>query len=256
MDSATVTSVTIDQASARIDASIDPQEAAHFGRLAKDWWDPKGSSAMLHRLNPPRLKYVRDQVDRHWLGDGIGFTPLAGKSALDVGCGAGLLCEPLARLGARVTGLDAAAENIGVARAHAVQGGLAIDYRAGGVEALAGETFDLVTSMEVIEHVADPAAFVAGLARALAPDGLLILSTPNRTALSRLAMITIGEGLGMIPRGTHDWDKFLTPDELTALFEAAGLLVVDVAGLGFSPGKGLAVGENTQLDYFVTAVRA
>jgi 2-polyprenyl-6-hydroxyphenyl methylase/3-demethylubiquinone-9 3-methyltransferase len=256
MDSATVTSVTIDAASLRVDASIDPAEAAHFGKLAKDWWDPKGSSAMLHRLNPPRLKYIRDQVDRHWHGDGVGFTPLAGKSALDVGCGAGLLCEPLARLGARVTGLDAAAENIGVARAHAAQSGLAIDYRAGGIEGLAGETFDLVTSMEVIEHVTDPAAFVAGLARALAADGLLILSTPNRTALSRLAMITVGEGMGMIPRGTHDWEKFLTPDELTALVEAAGLRVIDVSGLGFSPGKGFAVGENTQLDYFVTAVRA
>src|SRR5580765_6551275 len=128
MDSATVTSVT-----------IDPAEAAHFGKLAKDWWDPKGSSAMLHRLNPPRLKYIRDQVDRHWQGDGVGFTPLAGKRALDVGCGAGLLCEPLARLGAAVTGIDAAAENIGVARAHAAQSGLTIDYRAGGIEALTGE---------------------------------------------------------------------------------------------------------------------
>ena len=245
MDSATVTSAT-----------IDPREAAHFGKLAKDWWDPKGSSAMLHRLNPPRLKYIRDQVDRHWQGDGVGFTPLARKSALDVGCGAGLLCEPLARLGARVTGLDAAAENIGVARAHAAQSGLAIDYRAGGIEGLAGEAFDLVTSMEVIEHVTDPAAFVAGLSQVLAADGLLILSTPNRTALSRLAMITVGEGLGMIPKGTHDWAKFLTPDELAALVEAAGMRVIDVSGLGFSPGKGFAVGENTQLDYFVTAVRA
>ena len=214
MDSATVTSVT-----------IDPAEAAHFGKLAKDWWDPKGSSAMLHRLNPPRLKYIRDRVDRHWQGDGVGFTPLAGKSALDVGCGAGLLCEPLARLGAVVTGIDAAVENIGVARAHAAQSRLAIDYRAGGVEALAA-------------------------------GGLLILSTPNRTALSRLAMITVAEGIGMIPKGTHDWEKFLTPDELTTLVEAAGLRVIDVSGLGFSPGKGFAVGENTQLDYFVTAVRA
>ncbi|MBN8815720.1 MAG: bifunctional 2-polyprenyl-6-hydroxyphenol methylase/3-demethylubiquinol 3-O-methyltransferase UbiG [Sphingomonas sp.] len=246
MDSATVTTAT----------TVDPSEAAHFGKLAKDWWDPKGSSAMLHRLNPPRLKYVREQVDRHWQGDGVGFTPLAGKRALDVGCGAGLLCEPLARLGAAVTGLDAAAENIGVARTHAAQSGLAMDYRVGGIEALTDETFDLVTSMEVIEHVTDPAAFVAGLAQGLATDGLLILSTPNRTALSKLAMITVGEGLGMIPRGTHDWDKFLTPEELTALVVAAGLRVIDVAGLGFSPGKGFAVGENTQLDYFVTAVRA
>ncbi len=257
MDSATVTSATtIDQALARVDASIDPAEAAHFGKLAKDWWDPKGSSAMLHRLNPPRLKYIRDQIDRHWSGDGAGFTPLAGKSALDVGCGAGLLCEPLARLGAAVTGVDAAAENIGIARAHAAGSALAIDYRAGGIEALAGETFDLVTSMEVIEHVTDPAAFVAGLAGALAPDGLMILSTPNRTPLSRLAMITVGEGTGLIPRGTHDWEKFLTPDELTALVEGAGLRVTDVSGLGFSSGKGFSVGTDTRFDYFVTAVRA
>jgi 2-polyprenyl-6-hydroxyphenyl methylase/3-demethylubiquinone-9 3-methyltransferase len=255
MDSATVTSVTIDQALARVDASIDPAEAAHFGKLAKDWWDSKGSSAMLHRLNPPRLRYIRDQIDRHWQGDGIGFTPLAGKRALDIGCGAGLLCEPLARLGAAVTGIDAAAENIGVARVHAVQSGLAIDYRAGGAEALAGETFDLVTGMEVIEHVTDPAAFVAGLAGALTASGLMILSTPNRTALSRLAMITVGEGTGLIPRGTHDWEKFLTPDELIALIEGVGLRVIDVAGLGFSPGKGFKIGEDTRLDYFVTASR-
>ena len=246
MASATVTSVT----------TIDPDEAAHFGKLAQDWWDPKGSSAMLHRLNPPRLGYIRRQIDAHWGGDGVSFTPLMGKTTLDVGCGAGLLCEPLARLGAAATGFDAAAENIGVARAHAAQAGLAIDYRAGSVEQLAGESFDLVTSMEVIEHVTDPAAFVAGLAVALAPGGLMILSTPNRTPLSRLAMITVGEGTGMIPKGTHDWSKFLTPDELTAHVEAAGLKVIDVAGLSFSPGKGFHVGADTRLDYFLTAVRA
>ncbi|MES2096053.1 MAG: bifunctional 2-polyprenyl-6-hydroxyphenol methylase/3-demethylubiquinol 3-O-methyltransferase UbiG [Pseudomonadota bacterium] len=246
---------TSNRAAAKAGTTIDPAEAAHFGRLAKDWWDPKGSSAMLHRLNPPRLTYIRATVDRHWHGDGQSFTPLAGRSALDVGCGAGLLCEPLARLGASVTGLDAASENIGVARAHAAQSGLSIDYRTGSVELLSGETFDLVTSMEVIEHVTDPAAFVAGLVGALADDGLMILSTPNRTPLSRLAMITVGEGTGMIPKGTHDWDKFLTPDELTALVEAAGMTVIDVSGLSFSAGKGFAVSEDTKLDYFLTAVR-
>src|SRR5690606_32158153 len=142
-----------------------------------------------------------------------------GKSALDVGCGAGLLCEPLARLGARVTGVDAAPENVAAARAHAAQSGLAIDYRAGELAALSGRRFDLVTSLEVVEHVADPAAFVRGLADAVADGGLLILSTPNRTPQSRLALITLAEGTGRIPRGTHDWDKFLTPDELSALVE-------------------------------------
>ncbi len=238
-----------------VSATIDPKEAAHFGTMAADWWNPKGSSAPLHQLNPPRLRYIRDQVDAHWHGDGTGFAPLAGRTALDVGCGAGLLCEPLARLGASVTGIDAAPENIAAAEIHAAQSGLAIDYRAGGVEGLDGR-FDLVTSLEVIEHVSDPAGFVRGLARVLADNGLLILSTPNRTPLSRLAMITIAEGTGRIPRGTHDWNKFLTPDELTALLRDAGLRVIDTRGLGFSPATGFTLSDSTSLDYFLTAVKA
>ncbi|HWW66100.1 MAG TPA: bifunctional 2-polyprenyl-6-hydroxyphenol methylase/3-demethylubiquinol 3-O-methyltransferase UbiG [Sphingomonadaceae bacterium] len=237
-------------------ATIDPAEAAHFGALAADWWDPKGRSAMLHRLNPARLGYIRARIDTHWPGDPAAFRPLAGKTALDVGCGAGLLAEPLARLGASVTGLDAAAENIAVARAHAEPQRLAIDYRVGGIERLRDERFDLVTSMEVIEHVTDPAVFVRGLAAALADGGLLILSTPNRTPFSRLALITIGEGSGQIPRGTHDWSKFLKPEELTALLEEAGLQVVDRTGLSFSPGRGFAAGGSEALDYLVSAIRA
>ncbi|MBX3594962.1 bifunctional 2-polyprenyl-6-hydroxyphenol methylase/3-demethylubiquinol 3-O-methyltransferase UbiG [Sphingomonas sp.] len=238
-------------------ATIDPREAEHFGRLAADWWDPKGASAMLHRLNPPRLRYIREAIDAHWGGDPAGFAPLAGRSALDVGCGAGLLCEPLARLGARVTGVDAAPENIGAARAHAAAAGLDIDYLAGEFETLtAGRRFDLVTSMEVIEHVADPAAFVTGLAAALASDGLMILSTPNRTPLSRLAMITVGEGLGMIPRGTHDHDRFLTPDELEEMLVAAGLRVTDRRGLSFSPGAGFHLSADDSLNYLLTVRHA
>lgn len=243
-------------APATIGATIDPREAEHFGRMAADWWDPKGSSAPLHKLNPPRLAYIRERVDAHWDGDPASFTPLAGRTALDVGCGAGLLCEPLARLGAAVTGIDAAPESIAVAEAHAAQGGLAIDYRAGGIEGLGNARFDLVTSLEVIEHVSDPAGFVAGLAGALAPGGLLILSTPNRTPLSRLMMVTIAEGTRQIPRGTHDWAKFLTPEETTALLEDAGLRVIDTRGLAFSPAKGFALSDSTTLDYFLTAVRA
>jgi len=235
--------------------TIDNKEAAHFGALAKDWWDPKGSSAMLHRLNPVRLGYIRDQIDRHWNLDEHDLRPLAGKSAVDIGCGAGLLCEPLARLGAHVTGVDAAPENVAVAALHAQGQGLAIDYRGGSIDELAGEKFDLVTSMEVIEHVTDPAAFVKGLADALTPEGLMILSTPNRTSLSRLAMITIGEGTGRIPRGTHDWSKFLTPPELTALLEAAGLEVIDITGMAWSPTRGFSLSDDKSLDYFVTAVR-
>ncbi|WP_109808037.1 bifunctional 2-polyprenyl-6-hydroxyphenol methylase/3-demethylubiquinol 3-O-methyltransferase UbiG [Sphingosinithalassobacter portus] len=239
-----------------IKATIDPAEAKHFGTLAADWWNPKGSSAMLHRLNPPRLAFIREQIDAHWGGDPASFTPLAGKTAIDVGCGAGLLAEPLARMGARVTGVDAAPENIGAAAAHAAQSGLDIEYIAGGIEDLAGRRFDLVTSMEVIEHVADPAAFVAGLAGALAPGGLLLLSTPNRTAISRLAMITIGEGTGMIPRGTHDWSRFLRPEELEPMLADAGLTVIARTGLSFTPGHGFTTGDNETLNYLLAAVAA
>ena len=234
--------------------TIDAEEAAHFGRMAAQWWDPQGSSAMLHRLNPPRLAYLRERIDAHWGGSARSFTPLAGRRALDMGCGAGLLAEPLARLGAAVTGVDASADVIAAARAHAAA--LAIDYRVGGVEQVAGEQFDLVTSLEVIEHGTDPGVFVHGLARALAPGGLMLLSTPNRTPLSRLAMITVAEGTGRIPRGTHDWNKFLQPDELTRLLAGAGLRVVDRRGLAYTPGRGFYLSDSTALDYFLTAVHA
>lgn len=232
--------------------SVDPKEAEHFGKLAADWWNPNGSSAMLHRLNPPRLRYIREAIDRHWGCDARDRRPLKGKKALDIGCGAGLLAEPLARLGADVTGIDAAPENIEAAKTHAAQSRLAVDYRAGGIEAV-DRHYDLVTCMEVVEHVADPADFVRGLADALAPDGLLVMSTPNRTGLSRLAMITIGEGAGFIPKGTHDWEKFLTPEELTEALEEAGLRVADISGLNFSPARGFEISERTTLNYLLCA---
>lgn len=236
--------------------TIVADEAAHFGKLAADWWDPKGSSAMLHRLNPVRMSYIRAQVDAHFGTDDRDRRPLAGKRALDMGCGAGLLAEPLARLGASVTAVDAAPENIEAARHHAAGVGLSIDYRCGDPSTVAGEKFDLVTSLEVIEHVADPRAFIAGLCGTLAEGGLLILSTPNRTQFSRLAMIEIGEGLGSIPRGTHDWDKFITPDELTAMLAEAGMRVTDVQGFGWDPLRGARLTDDLKLDYFVSAVHA
>ncbi len=239
----------------RATASIVPEEARRFGALASDWWDPNGRSAMLHKLNPVRLKYVRDRIDQHWQCDEHVRVPLEGKSALDVGCGAGLLAEPLARLGARVTAIDASPELIAVAREHSAAMGLEIDYRSGEVEGLAGE-FDLITCMEVVEHVADPAVFVTALAKRLSPEGLLILSTPNRTSWSRLMMIVIGEGTGRIPEGTHDYDKFITPELLKLLFANAGLSCLDVEGIAWSPTRGLHLSDDVSLNYLVAAVRA
>jgi 2-polyprenyl-6-hydroxyphenyl methylase/3-demethylubiquinone-9 3-methyltransferase len=235
--------------------TVDPKEVAHFGTMAADWWDPRGSSAMLHKLNPVRLAYIRDRIDQHWGLDECDLKPLAGLRAGDVGCGAGLLAEPLARLGAEVTGLDPAPENIAAAREHALGQGLAIDYRVGSVEALERGTFDLVTALEVVEHVADARAFVHGLAAALKPNGLVILSTPNRTALSRLLLILVGEGSGRIPRGTHDWDKFLPPDALIALLADAGLAVEDCHGLAWGPARGFHLSDDKSLDYLVTATK-
>ena len=235
--------------------SIITDEVEQFARHAGDWWNPNGSEAMLHKLNPVRLKYIRDQVDQHWQCNECGRMPLAGKTALDVGCGAGLLAEPLARLGATVTGLDASPQLIAVAQEHARAGRLDINYRAGELSELEGQ-FDLITCMEVIEHVADPAAFVAALARRLAPDGLLVLSTPNATGWAKLLMITIGEGIGRIPRGTHDFDKFIAPERMRMLLADAGLRCQDVEGIAWSPTRGLHLSDDVRLNYLVSAVRA
>jgi 2-polyprenyl-6-hydroxyphenyl methylase / 3-demethylubiquinone-9 3-methyltransferase len=239
----------------RMATSIVDREAAHFGALAGDWWDPKGASAMLHKLNPVRLSYIRDMVDMHFGLDEHVFKPLEGKIALDVGCGAGLLAEPLARLGAKVTAVDAAPELIDVAKAHAAGQGLTIDYRAVGVEQVEGR-FDLITSMEVIEHVADPQNFVDCLAKRLAPGGLLILSTPNKTAWSKLLTITLAEGLGQIPKGTHDFDQFIDPDMMRSLLAHAGLECIDFEGIAMSPTRGLHLSENLGLNYLVAAKQA
>ena len=236
-------------------SSIVDKEAQHFGQMAGDWWDPNGKSAMLHKLNPVRLSYVRDMIDMHWQSDEHGFKPLAGKSALDVGCGAGLLAEPLCRMGATVTAVDAAPELIEVAKAHAAGQGLAIDYRAVGVEAVQGK-FDLVTSMEVIEHVAEPQAFIDSLAARLADGGLMILSTPNRTAWSKLLTITLAEGFGQIPKGTHDFDKFIDPESMRGLLAHAGLEVIDFEGIAVSPTRGLHLSEDMSLNYLAAAKHA
>jgi len=236
-------------------ATIRPEEAAHFGALAAEWWDPKGSSAMLHRLNPVRLEFVRDAIDMHWGGDIEGFTPLAGKTALDVGCGAGLLCEPLARMGADVTGVDAAAENTAAATAHAEGAGLEIDYQHGELAALGLGQFDLVTCLEVIEHVADKHAFLSSHTQRLAPDGLMVLSTPNKTAQSRLLLVGAAEATGMIPKGTHHWEDFIGPEDLTEILEELGLAVTEMRGIAFSPLKGLHLSDDLALNYVLSARR-
>jgi 2-polyprenyl-6-hydroxyphenyl methylase/3-demethylubiquinone-9 3-methyltransferase len=239
---------------AETSTSVVPSEVAQFGKLAGDWWDPRGSSAMLHKLNPVRLGYVRDWINQHWSLDEHSRRPLEGKTALDVGCGAGLLAEPLARLGAKVTAIDPAAELIGAARDHAAGQGLDIDYRVSAVENVTG-TFDLITAMEVIEHTADPQQFLRDLAKRLAPNGLLILSTPNATAWSRLITITLAEGVGAIPKGTHEYDKFIPPERMKVLMGEAGLTCLDVEGLAFSPTRGLHLSEDVRLNYLVAATR-
>ena len=236
-------------------ATIRPSEAAHFGALAADWWDPKGSSAMLHRLNPVRLAFLRTMVDQHWTTRETA-RPLAGKRALDVGCGAGLLTEPLARLGAAATGVDAAPESIAVAREHAEAMGLTVDYHCGELSGLNLGQFDLVASMEVLEHVADKPAFLVQLTSHLAPGGLLILSTPNRTLKSRALLVGAAELVGAVPRGTHDWNDFVTPEELEVLLAEAGLETVEMRGVAFSPLKGFHLSDDMSLDIILAARHA
>lgn len=233
--------------------TIRPEEAAHFGQLAREWWDAKGPMASLHQVNPVRMQFIREAVDLHWGADIRAARPLADKSAIDVGCGAGLVCEPLARLGADVTGVDASIENIGVASAHAEAAGLDIRYIAGEVGKLDLGQFDLVTSLEVVEHVADKHAFLRDLADTLKPDGLLVLSTPNRTPASKLLLVEAAERVGYVPRGTHDWNDFVTPEELIELLANAGLTMGEPRGITWRPGKGLHLSEDLSLNYIVTA---
>jgi 2-polyprenyl-6-hydroxyphenyl methylase / 3-demethylubiquinone-9 3-methyltransferase len=219
------------------DATVDEREVARFAALAAEWWDPRGRMGMLHKLNPTRLAYIRDTACRHFGRDPKARRCLEGLRVLDIGCGAGILCEPLSRLGAMVVGADPAEANIAAARLHAERGGLTIDYRATTAERLAeaGESFDVVLAMEVVEHVADLAAFVRCCASMVAPRGLMVTATINRTLKSfALAIVGAEYVLRWLPRGTHSWDKFVTPNELEAVLERNGLRTLDERGVVYN----------------------
>lgn len=236
--------------------TIRPEEADFFAQLAHNWWDAKGPMASLHQVNPVRLAFIRDAIDTHWPDAARAARPLTGKAALDIGCGAGLLCEPLARLGAGVTGVDAAPENVAAAAAHADAMDLDIRYMAGEVGKLDIGTFDLVTCVEVIEHVADKPAFLRDVAARLAPDGLLVMSTPNRTTASRVLLVGAAEAVGYVPKGTHHWEDFVTPYELEALLAEVGLTVMAKRGIAWRPGKGLHLSDDESINYILSAKRA
>lgn len=219
-------------------STIDAGEIARFTAMAAEWWDPQGKFAPLHRMNPTRIGYIREQLVRHFSRDGESATPFKNLSLLDVGCGGGLITEPMARLGAEACGIDAGLENIKTAAVHAQQNHLSIDYRCHSAEELAAEgaTFDVVLALEIIEHVANPPVFYGALARLVKPNGILILSTLNRTAKS-YAMAIVGAEmiLRWLPRGTHSWEKFIKPSEMADAISRRGFTITDTTGLVFNP---------------------
>ena len=218
--------------------TINDDEIAKFSAMAEEWWNPNGKFRPLHKFNPVRLGYIRAEVLRHFGRDGTPMRPFEGLRFLDIGCGGGLLCEPMARLGATVVGADAADRNVRIAELHAEQSGLEIDYRATTAEALAaaGEQFDVVLNMEVVEHVDNVPLYMKSCADLVAPDGLLFTATINRT-FRALALAKFGAEyvLGWLPKGTHDWSKFLAPEEIIALVSRNGLRVEDKTGVVYNP---------------------
>lgn len=217
--------------------TVDDAEIAHFSAMAEEWWDAKGKFRPLHQMNPVRLRFIRDHAAAHF-GHDAAQQPLSGLSLLDIGCGGGLLCEPLARMGANVTGVDASEKNISIASLHAEQMGVAVDYRHGTAEALAaaGKQYNIVTALEIVEHVADVEAFLQAVSALVKPGGMLFMSTLNRTAKSYATAIIGAEYLlRWLPRGTHHWRKFLKPSELILPLEQLGIRTLDLQGMAYDP---------------------
>ncbi len=240
-------------------SNLDPEEIERFQRLAKAWWDPAGKFRPLHQIGPARLAFIRNELTRHFGRDNTGLRPLKDLAVLDVGCGGGLISEPLARLGARVTGIDPGEKNIVIARDHAAPQGLDIDYRVTTVEELGatGAQYDAVVCLEVVEHVPDVAAFVKSCADLVRPGGMLILSTINRTLKSyALAIVAAEYVLGWLPRGTHQWERFVTPDELARHVTAAGLAQPRFEGFTYSPLKDVwSLAPETDVNYLAAAAK-
>lgn len=241
------------------DATLDAEEVRRFSRIAAEWWDPLGKFRPLHQIGPPRLTFIRNAAIEHFRKDAKGLRPLAGLTALDIGCGGGLVSEPLTRMGAKVTGIDPSERNIAIAKGHAEPQGLAIDYRAVRVEDLvaAGETYDIVACLEVVEHVPDVAKFISECARVVRPGGLAVFSTLNRTFKSwALAIVGAEYVLGWLPRGTHQWDRFVTPDEMRAHGTAAGLETPRFEGITYSPFQDAwSLAPDTDVNYLVSMTK-
>jgi 2-polyprenyl-6-hydroxyphenyl methylase / 3-demethylubiquinone-9 3-methyltransferase len=242
------------------DATVDVAEVRRFSRLAGEWWDPRGKMAVLHKFNPVRLAYIRDAACRQFGRDARRPPCLKGIRILDIGCGGGILSEPLARLGAEVVGADPSTHNIEAAKLHAERGGLTIDYRVTAAETLAdgGERFDVVLAMEVVEHVADVDLFVRRCAEMVKPGGLMVAATLNRTVKSfALAIVGAEYVLRWLPRGTHQWDKFVTPNELDIALTQAGLRVSDETGVIYNPlADQWRLSSDMDVNYMLTAEKA
>jgi 2-polyprenyl-6-hydroxyphenyl methylase/3-demethylubiquinone-9 3-methyltransferase len=237
--------------------SVDPAEVAKFSAIAAEWWDPSGKFAPLHKFNPVRLEFIRREAAAHF--GRTGLRPFDGLSLLDIGCGGGLLSEPMARLGFAVTGADASERNIGTARAHAAESGVTVNYRAATAEALLAEglQFDIVMNMEVVEHVADVGAYLAACTGLVKPGGITVVATLNKTFKS-LALAKIGAEyvLNWLPRGTHDWNRFMAPEELRAKLEETGLSVLKTQGVSFNPlGWDWKLSGDVDVNYMVMAKR-